>query len=70
VCNNDFQISATIPAGAMIGSLLSGLLVKYFTKRDIFIIMDLANIMATVLIWSDNMNVFIFGRGTFLKILN
>lgn len=59
---NIFEYIAIVPLGAMIGSVLSGILSKYYTKRDNFIYVDLANILATVLIFSNNLSVFLLAR--------
>ena len=46
----------------MFGCMSVTLLRKYYTKRDIFMLMDLMNIFATVILYFDNLKLFLLGR--------
>ncbi|KAL4473817.1 hypothetical protein ABPG74_022681 [Tetrahymena malaccensis] len=55
-------INASIPFGAMIGSISAGLLLNYVSRKNAFIITDIVGVIACCLTQITNINLFLFLR--------
>ncbi|EAR90160.1 sugar porter (SP) family MFS transporter (macronuclear) [Tetrahymena thermophila SB210] len=55
-------INASIPLGAMIGSISAGLLLNYVSRKNAFIITDIIGVIACCLTQITNINLFLFLR--------